>query len=83
MARVCRPGGRVLMLENAVSRDAVLGAYMKATAPLVARLGGKGCFYDQDPAALARQAGLTVLDETDVLAGGVLRRLVLTPSNAK
>ena len=46
----------------------------KATAPLVAKVGGKGCFYDQDPRALAEAAGLTVVVNKP-FAGGVLRRI--------
>ena len=46
----------------------------KATAPLVAKVGGKGCLYDQDPRALAEAAGLTVVVNKP-FAGGVLRRI--------
>ena len=75
MRRVCKPGGRILLLENSVSDNAVLAAYQKATAPLVAKVGGKGCFYDQDPAALAAAAGLRVVLNRALVAGGVLRQL--------
>ena len=75
MRRVCKPGGRILLLENSVSDNAVLAAYQKATAPLVAKVGGKGCFYDQDPAALAAAAGLRVVLNRPLVAGGVLRQL--------
>ena len=75
MRRVCKPGGRILLLENSVSDNAVLAAYQKATAPLVAKVGGKGCFYDQEPAALAAAAGLRVVLNRALVAGGVLRQL--------
>ena len=47
----------------------------KATAPLVAKIGGKGCLYDQDPSALAEAAGLTVIINKPLAATGVLRRI--------
>ena len=47
----------------------------KATAPLVAKVGGKGCFYDQNPAALLEAAGLKVLLDQPLVKGGVLRRI--------
>jgi len=50
----------------------------KATAPLVAKIGGKGCYYDQDPAALATAAGLHVIVNRALVAGGVLRRVEAT-----
>jgi hypothetical protein len=49
--------------------------YQKATAPLVAKVGGKGCFYDQDPAALLKAAGIKVLVDLPLVTGGVLRRI--------
>lgn len=75
MKRVCKPDGRILLLENSISDNGVLAAYQKATAPLVAKIGGKGCYYDQDPAALATAAGLTVTVNQALVSGGVLRRV--------
>ena len=99
MKRVCKPGGRILLLENSISDNGLLAAYQvqfqtlpsplflcgspdvndsiyqKATAPLVAKVGGKGCFYDQDPAALLKAAGIKVLVDLPLVTGGVLRRI--------
>ena len=64
----------MLLLENAVSDIGAVAWYQRATAPAVAALGGKGCFYDQDVDALARDAGLRVLSSTPVRARPPPRR---------
>ena len=43
---------------------------------MVAKVGGKGCFYDQNPGDLAKAAGLKVLVDESLVAGGVLRQIV-------
>jgi len=76
MKRVCKPGGTILLLENSISDNKVFASYQKLTSPMVAKMGGKGCFYDQDPVDLASQAGLQVVSSRPVGAGGFFRAII-------
>eukprot|EP00638_Chattonella_subsalsa_P002177 CAMPEP_0117752282 /NCGR_PEP_ID=MMETSP0947-20121206/11515_1 /TAXON_ID=44440 /ORGANISM="Chattonella subsalsa, Strain CCMP2191" /LENGTH=264 /DNA_ID=CAMNT_0005570899 /DNA_START=394 /DNA_END=1188 /DNA_ORIENTATION=- len=69
MGRVCKPGGRILLLENNRAENNLIGAYQDLTAPIVAEFGGKGCFYNQDVAKLVKKAGLEIVSSKKVLGG--------------
>ena len=79
LGRVVKPAGRILLLENARPSNALLGAYVDATAGAVAKYGGKGCRYDQDVEALARAAGLRVV-RSERFGGGFFGSFELAPA---
>jgi hypothetical protein len=57
MARVVKPGGRVLLLEHSRSDNGLLAAYQDLTASAVSA-AAKGCEWNQDVEGLAARAGL-------------------------
>ena len=61
LGRVCRPGGRIVMLEHVLSQARPLAALQGALSPLNER--AIGCHLDRDTVALARSLGFTI-DET-------------------
>ena len=61
LGRVCRPGGRVVMLEHVRSTARPLAALQRALSPLNER--AIGCHLDRDTIGLARSVGFSI-DET-------------------
>jgi len=70
MARVVKPGGRVLLVEHTRSDNALLAAYQDATASAVAATS-KGCVWNQDLPVLLKQAGLQAVRFERYTAGTV------------
>ena len=81
MARVCRAGGRVVLVAHTASTAAPLAAYQRLTAP-AARALAKGCSPERDVTALARRHGLRVERERGILLGTV-RLLEARPARAR
>lgn len=60
MGRVCRPGGRILLLEHGRSRLPWLARWQDRTAAAHAR--HLGCHWNREPLELVRAAGLGLID---------------------
>jgi ubiquinone/menaquinone biosynthesis C-methylase UbiE len=59
MARVCRPGGRMLLLEHGRSDHGRIARWQDGHAGGHARM--LGCWWNRDPLALVTEAGLRVV----------------------
>ena len=67
MARVCRPGGRILLLEHGRSDHDWLGRLQDRTADWNAKQ--LGCHWNGEPSELVREASLNVLEAQRVFFG--------------
>jgi ubiquinone/menaquinone biosynthesis C-methylase UbiE len=76
MSRVCRPEGRIVMLEHVRSTARPLAAVQKALSPLNER--AIGCHLDRDTIDLARSLGFSI-DETWSRLFGSVRLVVARP----
>ena len=72
MARVVRPGGKVLLLEHSRSDNGLLAAYQDLTASSVAAIA-KGCVWNQDVERLMVSAGLRPVRVSRHTAGTVVQ----------
>lgn len=75
--RVCRPGGRVLLLEHVRSGGAVLGRLMDWLNPVTVWL--QGVNINRDTVGNVRRAGLEVLEETN-LWRDIVKLIVADPA---
>lgn len=63
-------GGRILLIENSRSSNALLGWYQDVTAEAAAKVGGKGCVSNQNVKVLIESInGLTIQREEEFAAG--------------
>jgi methyltransferase OMS1, mitochondrial len=75
MSRVVKSSnnrGQILLLENSRSSNPWLGLYQDVTAEAAASVGGKGCVYNQDVAAMIQQQStpkLNIHSEVPYAAG--------------
>jgi ubiquinone/menaquinone biosynthesis C-methylase UbiE len=67
MARICRPGGRILLVEHGRSDREWLGRWQDKTAERHSRQ--LGCHWNREPLELVRQAGLKVVETQRVFLG--------------
>lgn len=62
MDRVCKPDGRILLLEHGRSDAGILGRVQDWRAEMFYE--NHGCHWNQEPVELVSQAGLTIHDST-------------------
>ena len=67
MGRVCRPGGRILLLEHGRSEREWIGRWQDRKAGRHAKQ--LGCHWNREPLKLVRQAGLKVIQAQRVFFG--------------
>lgn len=77
MGRVCRPEGRILLLEHGRSDRPWLARWQDRTAPAHAR--HLGCYWNRQPLELVRRAGLRVV-EAERRALGLIYLVEARPS---
>lgn len=76
MARVCRPNGKVILIEHVLSPNPLVKAVQKVAAPLQSR--HMGCHLDRQTDRAAREAGYRIeRDEARLM--GVVHLIVARP----
>ncbi|WP_281195999.1 class I SAM-dependent methyltransferase [Halorubrum sp. F4] len=73
VARVCRPDGRILLLEHGSSDNALIARYQEWRAD--AHYEKSGCRLTQEPFDVVRQAGLSI-DESETAQFGRITQIV-------
>jgi ubiquinone/menaquinone biosynthesis C-methylase UbiE len=79
MARVCRPEGRIVLLEHVLAPNPLVGGLQKLVAPLQVR--HMGCHLDRRTDRLVRELGFTV-ERDDTRLFGIFHLMVLRPPAA-
>lgn len=69
MARVCRTGGEVVMLEHVLPPHRVLAGLFRAVSPLQER--SVGCHLTRRPVELARELGFAPLEDRSARLGAI------------
>lgn len=77
--RVCKPDGKVLMLEHMRSENPIAGLIMDMLNPLTVRLWGANI--NRRTLDNIRKAGL-VIDKNETLYGTIMRKLIVRPGVA-
>lgn len=79
MRRVCKPEGKVLLLEHMRSENPLLGAVMDVLNPLTVGLSGVNI--NRRTLDNIANAGF-VIEENERLMGSIVRKLVLNPNKS-
>ncbi|QHE52356.1 class I SAM-dependent methyltransferase [Pontibacillus sp. HMF3514] len=76
MRRVCKPNGRIVMLEHMRSENPFIGKTMDLLNPFIVRLWGANI--NRKTLDNIHKAGL-VIEENEQLIGTIMRKLILKP----
>lgn len=76
-SRVCRPNGRILLLEHGRSAAGLLARWQDRTAERHART--LGCYWNREPLELVQRAGLTVIQNSRHVFG-IFHLIEATPA---
>ena len=76
MQRVCKPGGKILLLEHGRSNWDWLGRYQDRHVHQQIEMGG--CRWNQEPQELVKQAGLKIVQSERSLAG-IFHTMTVSP----
>lgn len=79
MRRVCRPDGRILLIEHGRSNWNWLGKYQDRH--LHEQIEQGGCRWNQEPQELVKEAGLNILGAERTLLG-ILHTMTVSPAKA-
>jgi methyltransferase OMS1 len=78
MARVLKPGGRLLLLEHTRSENPVLGAYQDVTNPYVKKMS-KECSWNQNVPQMVADLNLRPIKRERHLAGTIIAYTLSNP----
>jgi len=67
LSRVCKPKGRILLLEHGISRYQWLAKLQDARAEVHAK--ALGCYWNRNPKALVNEAGIEIISENRKFLG--------------
>lgn len=76
LRRVCKPSGRIYMIEHMKSENKWVGGMMDLVNPLTVRLWGANI--NRETLNNINQAGLKI-ETNELLMGSIVRKLILTP----
>jgi ubiquinone/menaquinone biosynthesis C-methylase UbiE len=79
MARVCRPGGRILLVEHGRSNREWLGRWQDRREESFAKQ--LGCHWNREPLELVRESGLTII-EAQRMFFGIFHEIQVKPGPA-
>jgi ubiquinone/menaquinone biosynthesis C-methylase UbiE len=71
-------GGRIILLENSRSSNAMLGWYQDLTAETAAKVGGKGCVSNQNVRSIIEAVDGLQIKAEDEFASGLFRSFICT-----